>query len=448
VPPPADQDPSDPVVRVAAALAARHPHVMIPDLARMTDLMDLLGSPQRAYPAIHLTGTNGKTSTARMTDALLRAHGLRTGRYTSPHLQGFTERICLDGAPITAERLGQLWDEVAPYIHLVDDRHPEALTFFEVGTALAFAAFADAPVDVAVVEVGLGGTWDATNVLDAQIAVIGTVDLDHTDLLGDDVGAIAAEKAGIVHGGATVVSAAQSPEAARAVLARVAQTGARLIAEGVGAQVLDRRLAVGGQLLALQTPAATYEDVLLPLHGAHQGRNALLALCAVEAFLGGRPLDSGVVREGFANADSPGRLEVIRTSPTVLLDGAHNPAGARALAAALDEAFDFRRLVAVVGVLADKDTVGLLEAISPHLDHLVATEPDSARALPAEDLAAIGRDMLDPDDVSLASSLADALDLAFALADEDGEFVGGVGVLVTGSLVTVGQARALLSRRR
>jgi len=448
VPPPADQDPSDPVVRVAAALAARHPHVMIPDLARMTDLMDLLGSPQRAYPAIHLTGTNGKTSTARMTDALLRAHGLRTGRYTSPHLQGFTERICLDGAPITAERLGQLWDEVAPYIHLVDDRHPEALTFFEVGTALAFAAFADAPVDVAVVEVGLGGTWDATNVLDAQIAVIGTVDLDHTDLLGDDVGAIAAEKAGIVHGGATVVSAAQSPEAARAVLARVAQTGARLIAEGVGAQVLDRRLAVGGQLLALQTPAATYEDVLLPLHGAHQGRNALLALCAVEAFLGGRPLDSGVVREGFANADSPGRLEVIRTSPTVLLDGAHNPAGARALAAALGEAFDFRRLVAVVGVLADKDTVGLLEAISPHLDHLVATEPDSARALPAEDLAAIGRDMLDPDDVSLASSLADALDLAFALADEDGEFVGGVGVLVTGSLVTVGQARALLSRRR
>jgi len=448
VPPPADQDPSDPVVRVAAALAARHPHVMIPDLARMTDLMDLLGSPQRAYPAIHLTGTNGKTSTARMTDALLRAHGLRTGRYTSPHLQGFTERICLDGAPITAERLGQLWDEVAPYIHLVDDRHPEALTFFEVGTALAFAAFADAPVDVAVVEVGLGGTWDATNVLDAQIAVIGTVDLDHTDLLGDDVGAIAAEKAGIVHGGATVVSAAQSPEAARAVLARVAQTGARLIAEGVGAQVLDRRLAVGGQLLALQTPAATYEDVLLPLHGAHQGRNALLALCAVEAFLGGRPLDRGVVREGFANADSPGRLEVIRTSPTVLLDGAHNPAGARALAAALDEAFDFRRLVAVVGVLADKDTVGLLEAISPHLDHLVATEPDSARALPAEDLAAIGRDMLDPDDVSLASSLADALDLAFALADEDGEFVGGVGVLVTGSLVTVGQARALLSRRR
>jgi len=421
---------------------------MIPDLARMTDLMDLLGSPQRAYPAIHLTGTNGKTSTARMTDALLRAHGLRTGRYTSPHLQGFTERICLDGAPITAERLGQLWDEVSPYIHLVDDRHPEALTFFEVGTALAFAAFADAPVDVAVVEVGLGGTWDATNVLDAQIAVIGTVDLDHTDLLGDDVGAIAAEKAGIVHGGATVVSAAQSPEAARAVLARVAQTGARLIAEGVGAQVLDRRLAVGGQLLALQTPAATYEDVLLPLHGAHQGRNALLALCAVEAFLGGRPLDSGVVREGFANADSPGRLEVIRTSPTVLLDGAHNPAGARALAAALDEAFDFRRLVAVVGVLADKDTVGLLEAISPHLDHLVATEPDSARALPAEDLAAIGRDMLDPDDVSLASSLADALDLAFALADEDGEFVGGVGVLVTGSLVTVGQARALLSRRR
>jgi dihydrofolate synthase/folylpolyglutamate synthase len=446
--PPADQDPSDPVVRVAAALAARHPHIMIPDLARMTDLMDVLGSPQRAYPSIHLTGTNGKTSTARMVDALLRAHGLRTGRYTSPHLQGFTERICLDGQPIRADRLGQIWDEVAPYIDIVDGRHREALTFFEVGTALAFAAFADAPVDVAVVEVGLGGTWDATNVLDAQIAVIGTVDLDHTDLLGEDVGAIATEKAGIVHEGATVISAAQSPEAARAILSRVAATGARLIAEGVGAQIVDRRLAVGGQLLALQTPAATYEDLLLPLHGAHQARNALLALCAVEAFLGGRVLDADVVREGFAAADSPGRLEVVRTSPTVLLDGAHNPAGGRALAAALDEAFEFRRLVGVVGVLADKDTVGLLEALAPHLDHLVATEPDSPRALPAEDVAAIGRDLLDPDDVTLAASLADALDLAFAWADQEGEGVGGIGVLVTGSLVTVGQARGLLTRRR
>lgn len=444
---PRPDEPADPVARVARALAARHPHVMLPDLARITDLMDLLGSPQRSYPAIHLTGTNGKTSTARMIDALLRAHGLRTGRYTSPHLESFTERISLDGEPIGAELLAEQWDQLAPYLELVDARHPEPLTFFEVGTALAFAAFADAPVDVAVVEVGLGGAWDATNVLDAQVAVIGTVDLDHTQVLGPDLASIAAEKAGIVHDGATVISAAQHPDAAREILARVTRTGSRLVAEGAGAHVAERRPAVGGQLLTLRTPAASYAEIMLPLHGAHQARNALLALCAVEAFLGGRALDAEVVAQGFAAADSPGRLEVVRTGPTVLLDGAHNPAGGRALAAALEEAFAFGRLVAVVGVLADKDAAGLLEAISPHVDHLVATTCRSERALPAEDLAAIARDIFDEDDVSVAADLPDALDRAFAWADAEDQGRGAAGILVTGSLLTVGQARSMLVRR-
>lgn len=443
----------DPVARVTEALASRHPHVMLPDLTRITDLMDVLGSPQRAYPSIHLTGTNGKTTTARIIDALLRAHGLRTGRYTSPHLQSFTERICLDGKPIEPERLAQVWDEIADLVALVDARHPEQLTFFEVGTALAFAAFADAPVDVAVVEVGLGGAWDATNVLDGGVVVISTVDLDHTDMLGDDVAAIATEKAGLIHAGATVISAAQEADAAEAIVDRVREVDARLLAEGVHLAVVDRRVAVGGQLLTLQTPAATYEDILLPLHGEHQAHNALLALAAVEVFLGGRALDGDVVAEAFADVDSPGRLEIVRTSPTVLLDGAHNPAGGRALAAALEEAFDFRRLVGVVGVLADKDARGLLAPIAPYLDHIVVTQNDSPRALPVEELAEIAGEFFDDEAISVEPSLVDAIDRAVTEVDaglggvENPEReLAGSGVLVFGSLVTVGAARSLLKR--
>jgi dihydrofolate synthase/folylpolyglutamate synthase len=441
--------PDDPVSRVAAELAARHPHVMIPDLTRMRALVDLLGNPQRAYPAIHLTGTNGKTSTARMIDALLRAHELRTGRYTSPHLESVTERIAIDGEPISPERLGEIWDEIAPLVALVDDSQQERMTFFEVGTGLAFAAFADAPVDVAVVEVGLGGAWDATNVLDAGTAVITPVDLDHTEMLGDTVGEIAAEKAGIVHAGATLVLAAQHPEAAEPILQRAAEVGARVVAEGRDLAVIDRRVAVGGQLLTLGTRAATYQDVLLPLHGEHQARNALLAIAAVESFLGGRALDGDVVRDGFAAADSPGRLEIVRSSPTILLDGAHNPAGAHALRTAIEEAFDFGRLIAVVGMLADKDAAGFVEQLGPAVEHLIATSPRSPRALPADDLASIAADVLGDDAVSVAQTLPDAIDRAVAEADvvfaETGQ-LGGVGVLITGSLVTVGEARALLRR--
>lgn len=446
--------------RALAGLADRVPTRMVPDLDRITELVDLLGSPQRAFPSIHITGTNGKTSTARMADALLRAFGLRPGRYTSPHLESWTERITVDGRPVSEAAFAAAYDEVAPLADLVDTRHPDRVTTFEMLTAMAFAAFADAPVDVGVIEVGMGGTWDATNLLSAPVAVVTPVALDHREL-GSTVAEVAGEKAGIVHPGATLVLAQQRLEAAEVLLRRAAEVGATVAREGLEYGVLSRSIAVGGQLVTLQGLRGVYEDVFLPLHGAHQAANAATALAAVEAFLGGgavpdadRPggsdsrLDVDAVREGFASADSPGRLELVRSSPSVLLDGAHNPAGTQALAAALQEAFDFRRLVGVVGVLADKDVAGMLEALEPVLDVVVLTESGSARALPVDDLAAVAVEVFGEDRVEVAPRLDEALDAGIRLAEEDAETLAGVGVLVTGSLVTVGEARTLLRRRR
>src|SRR4051812_41741937 len=341
---------------------------MVPDLDRIVDLMDLLGSPQRAYPSIHITGTNGKTTTARMIDALLQAFGIRTGRYTSPHLESVTERIALDGVPLDPARFAEVYDEVAPYADIVDARHPDRVTYFEFLTAMGFTAFADAPVDVAVVEVGLGGRWDATNVVDAPVAVVTPIGLDHVGILGDTIAAIAAEKAGIVHAGATAVLAAQPDDALAALTARASEVGATVRSQGVDFGVRQRTLAVGGQLLDLDGIGGGYDGIFLPLHGAHQAGNASTALAGVEAFFGAGdrgPLDVEVVREGFAQVTSPGRLEIVRRGPTVLLDGAHNPAGAAALAAAIEEEFDFDRLVAVIAMLDDKDVAGLLGELEP-----------------------------------------------------------------------------------
>src|SRR5437763_5656235 len=369
------------LARVEQALEARFPTRMVPDLDRITDLMDLLGQPQRAYPSIHLTGTNGKTSTARMIDALLREFGLRTGRYTSPHLQSVTERIALDGTSLSAERFAEVYDDIAPLVEVVDGRHPDRMTFFELLTAMAFAAFADAPVDIGVIEVGLGGRWDATNVLHAPVAVVTSIGLDHVGILGSTIAEIAGEKAGIIHEGATVVSAGQTEEAALVLTNRVAEVGARLAREGLDFGVRRRSVAVGGQSLDLTGLGGDYDDVFLPLYGAHQAANAACALAAVEAFFGaadpatgGRgTIDVEVVRAAFAGVQSPGRLEVVRRSPTVLLDGAHNPAGAAALASAVEEAFTFQRLVAVVAVLSDKDADGLLAALEPVVDSVGVT---------------------------------------------------------------------------
>lgn len=345
---PVDPQVAEEFRRVEKELTARFPESRPqPSLDRIRALVDLLGEPQRAYPVIHVTGTNGKTSTSRMIDTLLRAFNLRTGRYTSPHVESVTERISIDGEPISVARFVETYDDVAPYVRLVDAQQPVRMSYFEVLVGMAYAAFADAPVDVAVVEVGMGGAWDATNVADGQVAVVTPISLDHTHYLGDTTEQIAREKAGIIKPGTLAILAQQPLDAAQVLLRRAVEVDATVAREGLEFGVLRRDVAMGGQLLRLQGLGGVYDEVFLPLHGAHQAHNASCALAAVEAFFGGKQqLDADVVRQAFATVTSPGRLEVVRRGPTVLLDAAHNPAGARATAEALTEAFTFTRLVA------------------------------------------------------------------------------------------------------
>ena len=444
---------ADRMAEIEQAILARAPeHDLTPSLDRIRALLDLLGSPQEATPVIHVAGTNGKTSTARMIDALLSEFGLRTGRFTSPHLHSMRERIAFDGDPIDPERFVATYDDVAPYLPLVDERYDVRLSFFEVLTAMGYAAFADAPVDVAVVEIGMGGSWDATNVADAQIAVVTPIAIDHVSFLGSTIEQIAAEKAGILKPGSFGVLAQQPVEAADVLLHRAAEVDCPVAREGMEFGVRSRSVAVGGQLLGLRGLGGDYDEVFLPLHGAHQAHNAVCALTAVEAFLGGDAdargrLDLDTVRAGFARATSPGRLEVVRTSPTVVLDAAHNPAGARATAAALAESFGFTRLVGVFAAMADKDAHGMLEAFEPVLAEVVVTQSGSPRAMPADELAGIAVEVFGADRVEVSSRLDDAIDSAVTLAEEEGDHLAGAGVLVTGSIVTVAEARALLGGR-
>ena len=444
-----DQDPR--LAELWSALEARWPeNVIEPTLARIRALTDLLGTPQAAYPVIHVTGTNGKSSTARMIESLLRAFGLRTGLFTSPHLSDPRERICLDGEPISPERLLRTWDEIEPYIAVVDANSAAdggvPLSYFEVMTGLAFAAFADAPVDVAVIEVGLGGTWDSTNVADGTVAVVTPIGLDHAEYLGDSLVGIAETKAGIIKPGSVAVLAEQELEVAEVLLERTVAVDATVAREGMEFGLIGRGIAVGGQVLALKGLSGEYDEVFLPLFGDHQAHNAAIALAATEAFLGGvGSLDPDLVRAGFAAVTSPGRLEVVRRSPTVIVDAAHNPHGAAALARAITDSFDFTSLVGVIGVLADKDALGILVALEPCLDRIVVTQPTSPRALPADDLAALAVEVFGDDRVFVEPVISDALDRAIGLAEESGEY-GGSGVLVTGSVVLVGEARRMLGR--
>jgi dihydrofolate synthase/folylpolyglutamate synthase len=435
-------------VEVQAALLSRWPESRLePSLERIAALVDLLGSPQTAYPVVHIAGTNGKSSTARMVESVLRAFGLRTGLVTSPHLVDVRERILIDGDPISAERFVEVYDDIEPYLALVDAQFPDTpLSYFEVLTAMSFAAFADAPVGVGVVETGMGGAWDATNVADAAVAVITPIDIDHTEYLGPDIDTIAGEKAGIIKPGAVAVIAQQRLAAAEVLLQRSADVGASVLREGLEFGVRHREMAVGGQMLALQTRAGVYDEIFLPLHGVHQAHNASLALAAVEVFFGAgdRMIDAEVVREGFAAVTSPGRMEIVRSGPTVILDAAHNPHGAQALAAALAEEFTFDALVGVVGVLADKDAAGLLGALEPVLDKVVVTEASTPRVMAVDDLAAIAVEVFGEDRVLIAPTLPDAIDTAIAEVD-DPNATGGTGVLVTGSVITAGQARQLLA---
>ncbi|WP_174550170.1 bifunctional tetrahydrofolate synthase/dihydrofolate synthase [Nocardia arthritidis] len=450
---------------VEAELDRRWPETKIePSLTRIATLMDLLGSPQQNYPAIHIAGTNGKTSVTRMIDALLTALHRRTGRITSPHLQLATERISIDNAPITPARYVELYRELLPFVEMIDKQSAAAggpaMSKFEVLTGMAFAAFAEAPVDVAVVETGMGGTWDATNVVDGQVAVITPIGLDHTDYLGPDLTSIAGEKAGIIKRAPesliprdnVAVIAEQDPEAMEVLLRRAVAVDAAVAREGAEFRVLARQIAVGGQQLELQGLGGVYDEIFLPLHGEHQARNAVLALAAVEAFFGAgaqRKLDIDAVRAGFASVTSPGRLERMRSAPTIFIDAAHNPAGARALAATLTEEFDFRKLVGVVAVLGDKDAEGILAALEPVFDEIVVTSNGSPRALDVETLADLAVQRFGDERVVSAATLPDALETAIAIAEEvgeAGEMVSGAGVVVTGSVVTAGAARALFGK--
>jgi dihydrofolate synthase / folylpolyglutamate synthase len=449
---PAAPRPAESFAEVEDALLSRWPETRLePSLDRIRAFTELLGDPQRGYPVIHLTGTNGKTSTSRMIDTLLRALELRTGRFTSPHVERMSERICVDGQPLTDEEFVRAFNDVAPYTHLVDEAEPYPLSFFETIVGMAYAAFADAPVDVAVVEVGLGGAWDATNVADGQVAVVLPVAVDHAQFLGERPERIALEKAGIIKAGATAVLARQEPAVADVLLRRAAEVGATVAQEGTDFGVESRAAAVGGQVVTLQGLRARYDDVFLPLHGAHQAQNAAVALAAVEAFLGDQPLDAEIVAGALGQVTSPGRLEVIRRSPTIVLDAAHNPHGATAAAAALEDSFAFDPLIGVIGVMADKDHQGMLAAFEPHLAHLVCTQNSTERALPAERLAEAAREIFGDHRVEVVPRLADALDRAATLAETGtaaGTSIGSGAVLVTGSVVTVGEARTMLKGRR
>ncbi|WP_094286360.1 bifunctional tetrahydrofolate synthase/dihydrofolate synthase [Mycobacterium lehmannii] len=457
------------LLQVEHLLDQRWPETKLePSTTRISALLELLGSPQRGYPSIHIAGTNGKTSVARMVDALLTALHRRTGRTTSPHLQSAVERISIDGKPISPAAYVDTYREIEPFVHLVDQQSEAgvlgkagpAMSKFEVVTAMAFAAFADAPIDVAVVEVGLGGRWDATNVVNAPVTVITPIGVDHAEYLGDTLAEIAAEKAGIigkqeddlVPTDTVAIIGRQAPEAMEALLAQTVRADAAVAREDSEFAVLGRQVAVGGQLLELQGLGGLYSEIFLPLHGEHQAHNAALALAAVEAFFGAgaqRQLDIDAVRAGFAAVTSPGRLERMRSAPTVFIDAAHNPAGATALAQALQEEFDFRFLVGVVSVMGDKDVDGILTALEPVFDQVVVTHNGSPRALDVEALALVAEQKFGPERVVTAATLPDAIEIATAIVEEsaiEGELLGGAGIVITGSVVTAGAARTLFGK--
>ena len=457
------------LLQVEHLLDQRWPETKLqPSTVRIDALMELLGSPQNGYPSIHIVGTNGKTSVARMVDALLTAFGQRTGRTTSPHLQSATERIAIDNEPISPARYVETYREIEPFVQMVDAQSlagelgldGPVMSKFEVVTGMAFAAFADAPVDVAVVEAGMGGSWDATNVLDATIAVITPIGMDHAEYLGATVGEIAAEKAGVIRGPrgdpipveTIAVIGRQPPEAMDVLLAHSVRVAAMVAREDSEFAVRSRQVAIGGQVLELQGLGGLYPNVFLPLHGEHQAHNAALALAAVEAFFGAgaqRQLDLDTVRAGFAAASSPGRLERMRSAPTVFIDAAHNPAGAEVLATALAEEFDFRYLVGVVSVMADKDVTGILAALEPVLDQIVVTHNGSARALDIDSLAWRAEEVFGPERVLRAETLADAIETATALVEDaaaDADGFSGAGIIITGSVVTAGAARTLFGK--
>ena len=432
---------------IEEALLARWPETRIaPTLERISALMDILGSPQLTYPTIHIAGTNGKTSTSRMIDSLLFATGMRTGRFTSPHLESYLERIAINGQSIDPKEIIFAYNDIAAYLDLMDEKFDNPISFFEAITALAFVAFAEHPIDVGVIEVGMGGTWDATNVIDADVSVVMPIDYDHMEYLGNTLTEIASTKAGVIKEGGFVVLAEQQPEAAVELLRRAAEVGAEIAREGIEYELLSRAVAIGGQLISVRGINDTYEDIFIPLHGKHQALNAASALVAVEAFFGDQPLDIESVRAGFAAVTSPGRCEIVHRDPTVILDAAHNPHGARALAETLESEFTFDEVIGVIAIFGDKDADGLLKALEPILNSVIVTQSSSPRAMPVDELEKVAVSIFGNDRVFPVASLGAALDRAVEkakrpLSDES------VGVVVAGSVVTVGESRTYLRKK-
>ena len=439
------------VQEIYQSIVARAPeHDIDPTLDRVKLALDILGDPQNSYPSIHITGTNGKTSTSRMIDSLLSAFGMKTGRFTSPHLLDVRERISLEGHPITREGFVRAWEDIAPYVGMVDERSQEEggprLSFFEVFTIMAYAAFADYPVDAAVVEVGMGGRWDATNVIDAGVSVITPIALDHTKWLGSTIEEIAREKAGIIKPGQIVVIMKQEEAVLDILLERARSVDAIARVEGRDFEVVGRQMGVGGQMVTIRTPSAIYEDVFVPLFGQYQAHNAAAALVAVEAFMGGRGLDGRIVEQGLMNASSPGRMQVVRHSPTIIVDAAHNPAGAATLREAVESSFSFARIVGVYAAMGDKDIEGVLSEVEPFLDHLVLTQMPGERAADVARLAEVAEEVFGPDRVDVRDSLADAVDRAAEIAEAGAQPADRSGILVFGSVMLAGEMLALAGR--
>lgn len=432
---------------IEKTLLTRWPETQIePTLQRIAALVDVLGSPQLTYPTIHIGGTNGKTTTARMIDSLLFAMGLRTGRYTSPHLESFIERIAINGQSIDAKELIFSYNDIAAYLDLMDSKFEHPISYFEALTALAFAAFAEHPIDVGVIEVGMGGEWDATNVVSADVSVLMPIDLDHTEYLGETLAEIAQTKAGIIKENGFIVLAHQEPEAAKELLKRAATVGADVVREGVEYAVMSRSIAVGGQLLTIRGAQDTYEDIFLPLHGKHQASNAAAALVAVEAFFGDQELDIDAVRAGFAAVTSPGRCEVIHRDPTIILDAAHNPHGAAAIAETIQSEFTFDEIIGVVAPMGDKDIRGILLELEQVMDSIIVTTNSSSRSTNIDELEQMAIEIFGHNRVFVQAVLADALEKAIKdsirpLSDDT------IGILVTGSVVTVGDARTYLRKK-
>ncbi|MFM8965281.1 MAG: bifunctional folylpolyglutamate synthase/dihydrofolate synthase [Actinomycetota bacterium] len=434
---------------IEQALLNRWPETRInPTLERIALLADLLGSPQLSYPTIHIAGTNGKTTTTRLIDSLCFELGLRTGRFTSPHLESFLERISINGEPISEAAMIATYEDVAPYFQLVDERMSHRLSFFEAITGLSFVAFAEHPVDVGIFECGMGGEWDSTNVINAKVSVVTPIGLDHTQYLGDTLTAIAATKSGIIKPGSFAVLARQELDPAQVLMRKCAEVEAIPIREGVEYQVSNRSLAVGGQLISIRGVYGDYEELFLPLHGEHQASNAATALAAVEVFAGEKKLDEELVRSAFAKASSPGRCEIVHRSPTVIIDAAHNPHGAKSLRKTIENEFDFDSVIGIVAPMGDKDTDGILEEFEAIMTTVIITKNSSHRAAPIDELAAQAREIFGGERVLTKDSLESAIDVAITQARFEVEMnERSCAVLIAGSVISAGEARALIRKR-